>query len=392
MKRTGLGIEKRPNSIRLHFVLADGTRQAKTLTSNGRPIPPTPANLAYAARVAREIRDKIRLGAFRASDYFEVQTARDGASVEFLLGKWLAGERVAFSTRAGYQAAINFWVGAEIERRPGRVVTFGQLAAMDVRYSHIMAALATRPLLSGKTINNYRSVLSKAFGMLVLDGDLQANPVELTPRAKHQKPPVDPFSLAEVQRILAYMAERWPEVHQFTRFWAFTGLRTSEVVGLRWGSIDFGRQNILVHEGMVRGRAKTTTKTDRNRLVRLNSESAAALQDQKARTFLAGQYVWHDPKTGKPWADERAYRRGYFERTLKALGIRYRRPYNLRHSCATMLLMAGARPLWVAEQMGHDLKVLIERYARWIPDGHTDQEVAKMDQFIGGQVAAERKV
>jgi hypothetical protein len=42
-----------------------------------------------------------------------------------------------------------------------------------------------------------------------------------------------------------------------------------------------------------------------------------------------------DPRDGKLWTEERAFRRSYWARMLKALEPRYRRPYSTRHSCAT---------------------------------------------------------
>lgn len=390
MARKGSGVENRGTSIRLHFVLADGTKVVRTLTSNGRSLKPTPANLAHAERIAYEIRDKVRLGAFSMSEYFEGEVGGTN-TVADALDRWLTGLRVAFSTLAGYQSGVKFWKEAVIERRLGREVTLGSMRVADVRYSHIMLALATRPTLTGKTVNNYRSVLSKAFEVLVLDKVLAENPVENTPRAKHQFPLPEPFSLAEARDIIGYMAAKFDaQVHNYTRFAFFSGLRTSELAGLRWDSIDWRTRKALIHEGIVRGRAKDTTKTNRSRYVDLNSESMAALQAQKEHTFLAGQHVFHDPTTGKAWSDERAYRRAYFARTLKALGIRYRRPYNMRHTFATMMLMAGNRPLWVADQMGHDVKVLIDRYARWIPDGHSAAEVSRLESFIGGQAGQEK--
>lgn len=388
-KPKGYGVENRETSIRLHFVDGDGKKQARTLTVNGRSLLPTKANLAHAERVAMEIRLRVRMGTFRMSDFFEGEADRHG-TVAAALQTWIAGERMADSTRAGYESAVSFWTNAVVgHRRLGEPITLGQMDVADVRYSHIMLALATRPGLTGKTVNNYRSVLARAFRVLVLDRVLTANPVDETPRAKHQAPPPDPFSLAEAQAIISHMAAKYdPRVANYVRFAFFSGLRTSELAGLSWESVDWGRGLVLVHEAIVRGKHKANTKTDRARMVNLNAESRAALQAQKAHTFLAGGHVFIDPLSGKAWADERPFRRSYWAPTLKALGIRYRRPYNTRHTCATMLLMAGARPLWVASQMGHDLKVLLDRYARWIPDGHTEAEVAKMDQFTGSGPAA----
>jgi integrase len=57
--------------------------------------------------------------------------------------------------------------------------------------------------------------------------------------------------------------------------------------------------------------------------------------------------------------------------TLKALGIRYRPPYNARHTYATMCLMAGMKPAFIAKQLGHSIQILLARYARWL-DGASD--------------------
>lgn len=54
---------------------------------------------------------------------------------------------------------------------------------------------------------------------------------------------------------------------------------------------------------------------------------------------------------------------------LKKAGIRYRNPYQTRHTYASMLLSAGENPMWVAQQMGHKDWAMIRRvYGRWIPE------------------------
>ncbi len=63
---------------------------------------------------------------------------------------------------------------------------------------------------------------------------------------------------------------------------------------------------------------------------------------------------------------------------LKALGIRYRPPYNARHTYATMCLMAGMAPAFIAKQLGNSVQILLSRYARWI-DGEGDwAEMSKL--------------
>lgn len=390
MGRKGSGVEVRGSSIRIAFVLVAGEPPVRrTLVANGRPIAPTPANIRYAERIAAEIKDKIRLGAFRVSDYFEGE-AGPSMLLADLLDRWLKAQRVADSTKKGYESAIRFWKAANVTRAGASAMRLGDIPINEVVLSDLNTILAAHPALSGKTINNYVSVLRESLQLAVDDKLLDENPAAKVKRAKWQKPPPDPFSLDEALAIVADMQKHYPgHVANYVAFDFFTGMRTSESVGLRWGSIDWRRRTALVHEAVVRGARKANTKTDRSRTVLLVNEALTALKAQKALTFLAGDAVFHDPRTGEAWSDERAFRRSYWTPTLKRLGIRYRRPYNTRHTYATVMLMSGARPMWVAEQMGHSLKVLLDRYAKWIPGGHDAAELARVQQFINGPQAQE---
>lgn len=70
MGRTGSGVEVRASSIRVTWTDPDGAPRRETLTVNGRPMAPTPANVKYAHRVAAEIKDHARHGTLVLSDYF----------------------------------------------------------------------------------------------------------------------------------------------------------------------------------------------------------------------------------------------------------------------------------------------------------------------------------
>jgi integrase len=54
---------------------------------------------------------------------------------------------------------------------------------------------------------------------------------------------------------------------------------------------------------------------------------------------------------------------------LEDLGIPYRRPYQSRHTAATLWLASGESPEWVARQMGHTTTEMLFRvYSRYIPN------------------------
>lgn len=54
---------------------------------------------------------------------------------------------------------------------------------------------------------------------------------------------------------------------------------------------------------------------------------------------------------------------------LKEADVKYRNPYQTRHTYASMMLSAEEPLLWVSHQMGHaDVLVTAKKYARWIPE------------------------
>lgn len=69
--------------------------------------------------------------------------------------------------------------------------------------------------------------------------------------------------------------------------------------------------------------------------------------------------VFHDPRYAAQWEDERPFRRSFWTPTLTLLGIRYRRPYNVRHTYATVMLMAGMTLTFCAKQLGHSVEMFL---------------------------------
>lgn len=387
MGRSGSGVETRPTSIRLSFSF-EGRQCRETLRIKGEIAAPTLANQRYAERLAREIRDKIKHGVFVYADYFPASgTTGRGLVLGDWLDTWLGAQRVEHSTKAGYSSAARFWKESAIDDAGTQL---GALPLRTVTHSMLLTALAKRPDLSGKTVNNYVSVLREAFDLAQADKIIDDNPAAAIKRAAHQTEPPDPFTRDEAEQIIAAALRRYPEpVANLIEWRFFTGVRTSEMAGLRWPSVDLQRGEFAVREAIVRGLDKGKTKTNRVRIVRLNSRAAAALERQRKHTQLAGDHVWLDPRYGTPWTEERAFRRSYWTPLLKALGIRYRAPNHMRHTYATMMLMAGAAPAWCAKQLGHSVEVFLRTYSRWLDGAQDAVELARVERGITGGTAAE---
>ncbi len=55
--------------------------------------------------------------------------------------------------------------------------------------------------------------------------------------------------------------------------------------------------------------------------------------------------------------------------TLKLLNMKRRRPYQTRHTTATLWLASGENPEWIARQMGHTTtEMLFTVYSRFVPN------------------------
>jgi integrase len=82
-------------------------------------------------------------------------------------------------------------------------------------------------------------------------------------------------------------------------------------------------------------------------------------------------------KGGQLWtqAAYQSWRRRAFRGALEAAGLGHARPYDLRHSFASLLLHEGRSVIYVARQHGHDARLTLTRY------GHVIDELEESPQI-----------
>jgi integrase len=143
---------------------------------------------------------------------------------------------------------------------------------------------------------------------------------------------------------------------------AYAGLRPGEALGLRWG--DIRERTMLVQRSISLGE-EADTKTRQHRTVRLLAPLTADLRSWR---MAAGgpddsQLVFPG-KDGLPWtqAAYQSWRRRAFHRATQEAGLAHARPYDLRHSFASLLLHEGRSVIYVARQLGHDARLTLTRY------------------------------
>lgn len=333
-------------------------------------IKPTPANLKRVEQHKAAIEYAIREGTFDYAATFPnskratelVRKVPELMTLGIWLTTWLERNKLGLksSTFIGYRKIVN-----------GQLIpALGNKTVQELKRKDIRAWFDTR-LVGNKRFANILSCLRTALDAAVVEELIEDNPLVGWSYSRKEAPKeedvVDPFRADEQAAILAALNGQGRNLIEFA-FW--TGLRTSELVALEWGDIDWLAGEFRVRRAqtqMSKEPESTKTKSGR-RTVRLLGPALEALTRQKAFTFLADGRVFHNPRTNEPWLGDGPIRKTFWIPALKKAGVRYRYPYQTRHTYASMMLSAGEHPMWVAKQMGHGDWTMIARvYGKWMP-------------------------
>ena len=181
---------------------------------------------------------------------------------------------------------------------------------------------------------------------------------------KIQKSDVQPFTLQEVLRIVNAVRSDFKNYY-LIRF--FTGMRTGEIDGLKWKYVDFERKQILIRETIVGGEEDYTKTDSSQRAIIMSGPVLEALQEQYKATAHLSQFVFCNLKGGT--VDHNNITKRVWYPLLAKLKLTKRRPYQSRHTAATLWLAAGEAPEWIAQQMGYsNTEMLFKVYSRFVPN------------------------
>lgn len=264
---------------------------------------------------------------------------------------------------------LQMWLLRQPGSKPGTTLTIKRVRNMMISMRGAMERLATRgtiatnPFSTVRALKKNRADFSSNPSNSLADLDAPLPLLDGKP-IKETQEVVEPFSPDEVSAILAQVSGSYKNQLQF---WFWTGLRTGELIALRWSDFDRIGNRIYVRRSLSRGYLKLP-KFDKCRWVNLNPAARAALDEQFQLTGETAGWVFPNPHTKEMWANESKIQTRFKAATDRA-GVRYRRPYNCRHTFASVMLSSGENILYVADQMGHkDWSMLVKTYGRWIKD------------------------
>ena len=330
---------------------------------------PTEANLAAALKFRNRILDAIEDGTFDYATTFPKDKQRflfnptSAIKVSQYLTEWYKNHKhnYAASTLKNNDNIIYNQL----------IPTFGKYPISELKWLDIKKWIKKQPNTT-KTLSNKISLLNQALDEAVDDEIITVNPLYgkkfKGKIASKKNEIIDPCSTKEIRSILNSCDG---QMHNLFTLAFFTGLRISEYIALTWNDIDWANNRLSVNKAMtqaakVSGYPKTAAS---NRWVKLSEEVINALKDQKQYTYLQGQQIFHNPRLNKPWKGDQAIRKTAWTPILRKAEVRYRYPYQTRHTFASLAITSGENIGWVSKQMGHkDAGFTYRTYARFIDE------------------------
>lgn len=340
----------------------------------------------YAINLKAEIENAIERQTFRYTDYFpDSRRARlfghavSTITIRELLEEWLKDtERThPHSTYRCYRKSCNAHL----------IPQFGSIRARELTPQQIREWIRNRTGTL-KSIRNDLTPLRAILDRALNDDIIDRNPLDkikvskLVSRQQARTDyEVDPFTEEEIKAVLETALDYDPRIRNLLQFAFYSGLRTSELFGLMWGDVDWRNMVVRIQRAVVERRVKETKTKAGIRDVILLPSALDALRDQKQYSFVGGEYVFVRPNERGSFVDYDHLERPW-KYVLKRAKVRYRNPYQTRHTYASQLLSGGENPLFVAQQMGHKTTEMIMRhYGRWVEQGGQKQQHVFVSQF-----------
>ncbi|MBD0325229.1 MAG: tyrosine-type recombinase/integrase [Pyrinomonadaceae bacterium] len=290
------------------------------------------------------------------------------------LDKWLssaARPRLCERTYNDYEQILNRYVRPMIGSRKLRDVR-------PLEVQKLYSDMQERGL-SPRSVRYTHAVLSSAFKQAVRWQMLVSNPckaVELPRMVRREMEALSP----EAANLFLVAAAK--DTHYVVFAFALaTGMRPEEYLAVKWSDVDLVKGTATVQRtlqwrksGWYFGAPKTLRS---RRTIPLPTTIVRALvghkrQQAEARLKAGAKYQQHDfvfaNDVGAPLNSQSLLRRRFKSILKRAELSNSFRLYDLRHTCATLLLLAGENPKVVSERLGHASIVLtLDIYSHVLP-------------------------
>lgn len=321
----------------------------------------------------------------------------------YLEDRWLpslAASSLRETTVASYSGHVRAYLVPALGQKRLDQVTGADLAAM---YGHLRQGGGKGGrALSATTVARIHATVSRSFGDAVDSGLLAMNPARSVPRVARPRQPragssrLRYWTAEQLRPFLAAIQEdRWLPVFHLA---AHTGMRRGEVAGLRWQDVDLVAGFLTVRQTRTSASnsgaaVKVITdepKSGKGRRIDLDPGTVAVLRTwrkRQAEDRLAVGGAW--PGHGLVFTLEDGTAphpdtiSSVWDRLVKAHGVERITLHGLRHTHATILLMAGVPVKVVQERLGHATSAITQDLYGHVVPGIQAQAASVFAQAVG---------
>jgi integrase len=243
--------------------------------------------------------------------------------------------------------------------------------------------------LSPSSLRQYKNIILQTLNEAVKNDLIRTNPCQFIELPKKQRYESSYYSAEQLKTL--FEAIRDDPIYPLVKITALYGLRRSEVLGLKWDSMDFTAGRLIIKHTV----SKVTSAVCKDKTKNSSSHRSFPLTPEAREIFLRAKreeeenrrlcgksyqendFIFKWPE-GTPFSPD--YVSSHFALLLKNNGLPHIRFHELRHSCASLLLNSGFTLKDVQEYMGHaDIQMTANIY------GHLD---VRRKQLLTEKMAA----
>jgi integrase len=274
----------------------------------------------------------------------------------------------------------------------------GMIPLQRLKPADLQQYSAERAHLSAATLRLHHVIVSGALKSAVKNGLVTRNVAQLVEGLPKIERTADDMAanvlnVAEARQLLAAAKAGGPRIAAFYALALDSGARLSELCGLKWTDLDCDAAKIAIVRQLVSSTLADDgavqfgpTKHGRPRTIDLGAETVTLLRahrQHQAELMMKNRRVYRD--LGLMFAKEHPdlFHRadtlgtpmqthnigsGEFARLMAAADVRRITFHGLRHTSATLLLLAGVAAKVVSERLGHKrIATTMDIYAHVLP-------------------------
>lgn len=259
------------------------------------------------------------------------------------------------TTAYGYQQIIDNHISPELGKIPVQELK-------PIQIQQYYAKMQNEKGLKASTVRKHHDLLNEVLKLAVKQDLILRNPVDRVEAPKVKAKETKYYTPEQLIKLLALVEGNRLEI--VVKLGAYTGLRRSEICGLKWADIDFERRVMTISAARTMAGSKIIdkgTKSDSStRKLKIVDELFEALKKEKAkqddnRAFFKTNYIESEfvvvRENGKP------YRPNYLSEMFTKLIEQNDLPkivlHGLRHTFASLANCSDATLYDISKALGH---------------------------------------